>query len=181
MPHPSKANFPSKTYMRRRYSPFFDNGNLFSTILDRRDFDRRFEAEEYLTSDPFAGLLLTVLAICSKLTQDTESRPSYALDDKYSSGDRFSDMVQTYYRSFPGTATLLELQGICLFGFYQFISSRSHLAWVTVGIAMRHAQDVAAHRKRSGMLTRDAEFWKRTCWLVYFMPSPRSWCTYLMT
>jgi hypothetical protein len=154
--------------MRALYKEFFESGYILSIIFDRVIFDRRFEAEEYKTSDSFAGLLFTILALTGKITAEPFSRPLDQMDDKYASGDRFANIVQPYYRSFPGTVTLDELQGLCLFAMYQFLAFRYHPAWVTIGIAVRHAQDVGAHRKRPEIKTREAEFWKRTCWCVGF-------------
>jgi hypothetical protein len=134
-------------------------------MFDRVEVERKYYHGEHHRDDIFASLLFMIFAVASKFITD-EPSVLKTRDDPYSAGDAYADIVQPYYRMFQGPVSLEELQGMVLFVFHQFASGRSHPAWVVIGVTVRLALDVGAHRRRSEAPTKEAEYWKRTFWWV---------------
>lgn len=132
-------------------------------MLDRAEIERRYAHGEHHREDNFAALIFMIFAVAAKYLRD-EPAVLKNPDDIDSAGESYAELVQPYYRMFQGPASLEELQGMTLFGFYQFISGRSHPAWVIMGVAVRLAMDVGAHRRRPEAPTKEAEYWKRAFW-----------------
>jgi hypothetical protein len=63
---------------------------------------------------------------------------------------------------------LYELQTIALSAVYLQPLSRSALSWNHIGLGLRRAQDVGAHRRRSELHpTAENEQWKRVFWYFF--------------
>lgn len=134
-------------------------------MLDRADIEQKYHHGEHHREDHFAALVFMIFAVASKFIID-EPAVLKNPDDPFSAGDAYADVVQPYYRMFQGPVTLEELQGMVMFAFFQFVSGRSHPAWVIIGVTVRLALDVGAHRRRPEVRTKEAEYWKRTFWCV---------------
>lgn len=160
---PSDASFPHEELGRKLISTFFDANHFLRYMIDRTDFEAKYAHGEHHREDNFAALVFMVFAIGSKYIMN-EPAVLKNPEDIHSAGDTYAEAVQPFYRMFQGPVSLEELQGMTLFGFYQFISGRSHPAWVIMGVTVRLALDVGAHRKRPEAPTKEAEYWKRTFW-----------------
>ncbi|KAF8320309.1 hypothetical protein DL93DRAFT_2052668, partial [Clavulina sp. PMI_390] len=177
---PSEAAFPAEELARKLIDNFFNNRNSMLTyILDKEEFYRRYANGDHHREDDYAALLLMVFAIGSRFTRKSDPATYKQHDDVLTAGDGYIELAEPYYRMFQSPVTLEELQGMSMLGFFQYLSGRSHPAWIIVGIVLRLGFDVGAHRKRPETTTKQAEYWKRTFWYLFPFPRVRFYCAAL--
>ncbi|EAU83262.2 nuclear protein [Coprinopsis cinerea okayama7 len=151
---PTRANytFPEPDLMANLISLYFKRVNLYMPLLHRPSFERSVAEGLHLTNDSFAGTVLLVCAIASRFSDDTR----VLLDGEesfHSAGWKWFEQVQVLSVQF--------LQG----------SSAPQSCWTMVGIGIRLAQDVGAHRKKAQKAgpTAEDELWKRAFWVLVCM------------
>ncbi|KAJ2936610.1 hypothetical protein H1R20_g483, partial [Candolleomyces eurysporus] len=179
-PHPWERNssrnkranytFPPPDLMPTLCDLYFKNVNLYLPLLHRPTFDKLVAEGTHLENDSFASTLLLVCANGSRFSED----PRVLLDGEdslHSAGWRWFEQVQMVKKSLLAPPSLYDLQFYCLSVQFLQGSSAPQSCWTMVGIGIRLAQDVGAHRRktRSGPLTVEDELWKRAFWVLVCM------------
>lgn len=163
---------------------YFVHQNPLAPLLHRPSFERKIIQGVHLRSTIFGAVYLLVCAVASRFSDD----PRIFLDSvesgilEHSAGWRFFEQVQMVRRTLLGPPCLEDLQIYCV---REFVScwlrevSQSQLSvlflqgtsapqacWTMVGVGIRLAQDVGAHRRKSynENLTAEGELWKRAFW-----------------
>ncbi|KAG8213475.1 hypothetical protein J3R82DRAFT_12012 [Butyriboletus roseoflavus] len=87
---------------------------------------------------------------------------------EHSAGWKFFEQVQMVRRTLLGPPCLEDLQIYCLSVQFLLGTSAPQACWTIVGIGIRLAQDVGAHRRKSynEKLTVEGELWKRVFWVL---------------
>ncbi|KAG6834019.1 hypothetical protein H0H93_012491, partial [Arthromyces matolae] len=137
--------------------------------LHRPTFEKAVADELHLRDDGFAAVLLLVCAVGSHWSDD----PRTLLDGvtaKTSAGWKWYQQVQQAKSSVLAPPSLYDLQYYCLSVMFLQGSCQPQQCWTLVGIGIRMAQDVGAHRKKHHQeLTAEEELWKRGFWCLVAM------------
>jgi len=178
--NPPIQSFPDRDLMEQLVDAFFLHFNLYQAILHRPTFERSVAEDLHLTNTKFACTLLLVCAIGSRFSED----PRVFLegqDSLHSRGWKWFEQVQTV-RSLLVSPSLYDMQFYCvskrslircsservlqLSVIFLKDSSAPQSCWSLVGIGIRLAQEVGAHRRkaRDHVMTVKDELWKRAFW-----------------
>lgn len=169
---PSKAQyvFPEDDLMTDLVDLYFTKINLFLPLLHRPSFERSIAEGLHLNDDGFGGTVLLVCANGSRFSEDRrvvlEGEESF-----HSAGWKWFEQVHVVKKSLLSPPSLHDLQYYCLSVQFLQGSSAPQSCWTMVGIGIRLAQDVGAHRKRANKTGPSAEdeLWKRAFWVLVCM------------
>ncbi|KAF7965830.1 hypothetical protein HWV62_41248 [Athelia sp. TMB] len=172
------AALPSPDLASDLIGLFFANINLQFPLLHRPTFQRNWDAGLQLQDAWFSCLCLLVFAAASRWSDDVRVFPiedDETLEEdarKRKAGHNFFEPTLAIYQGSPSVSTpasLHELQSHAALALFLRGTSDMPLAWTRVGIALRKAQDLGIHRKRSyriGAPTVEEEQWKRVFWVL---------------
>ncbi|KAN0130569.1 Fungal specific transcription factor domain containing protein [Lactarius tabidus] len=135
-------------------------------LLHRPTFLRAFDHGLHLRDEKFASLVLLVCATASKYSDD----PRVLLENGHtlSAGWKWFKQVEPFSSTVMAGPELYDLQVAALAVVYVHGSLPPQEGWIMVGVALRLAQDVGAHRRRSpnARPTVEDELWKRAFWVM---------------
>ncbi|KAF8208752.1 fungal-specific transcription factor domain-containing protein [Mycena galopus ATCC 62051] len=140
---------------------YFRNFHPTTPLLHRPSFERSVAEGLHLKDMAFGGLLLSVLGLASRYTND----PRVLIDgNPLSAGWKFITQVRTLRRLFE--PTIYEVQIYCLMSYYALGGSVPQVAWMYIGLGIRFLQQRGEYRRkpkghRSGP---EDELWKRAFW-----------------
>ncbi|KAG6840164.1 hypothetical protein C0991_008486 [Blastosporella zonata] len=165
--------FPQADLMTSLIDLYFERVNFLTPVLHRPSFERSVAEELHLRDDEFATVLLLVCAVGSRFSED----PRILLEEEdvepsmSSAGWKWFHQVQRVNRSVLAAPSLYDLQYYCLSVMFLQGSTAQQQCWSLVGIGIRMAQDVGAHRRKhsSESLTVTEELWKRGFWVLVSM------------
>ncbi|KIM40773.1 hypothetical protein M413DRAFT_446153 [Hebeloma cylindrosporum] len=163
-------DFPDLDLANHCIDLYFKCSNLYFPLLHRPTFDKCVQELLYLTDDNFAPVFLLVCAVGAQYSYDPrvlwDGESSY-----HSSGWKWFTQVQTTVRSLTGPPGLYDLQLYCLCIQFLLGSSSPQSSWTMVGVGIRLAQDVGAHRRKmhDHIHTPEDELWKRAFWILVCM------------
>lgn len=191
--------FPPPDLLMLLVDTFFDNLNCVTPILHRPSFQRALSEGLHLRDESFGGVVLLVCANSARLVDDP--RVLLPGNNEWSSaGWQWFSQVQLTSRALMSVSRLCDLQAITvrreailymthahdlaqLGGIYLQGCSFPHAPWILVGIGLRLAVDIGAHRKKSygSCPTVESELFKRNFWYVTRSLSSRGILTMLRT
>ncbi|KAK0462413.1 fungal-specific transcription factor domain-containing protein, partial [Desarmillaria tabescens] len=163
--------FPEDDLMRSLIGLYFERVNIVLPLLHRPTFENSIAEKLHLKDQKFADVVIFVCAVASRYSDD----PRVLFDGQHSaqsSGWKWvHQVVSTFKLSIRGTATLYNLQFICLFAQFMLGSSAPCLCWTIAGIGLRIAQDVGIHQRAAtdSPNTVEGELWKRAFWCLMFI------------
>ncbi|KAF8336549.1 fungal-specific transcription factor domain-containing protein, partial [Cantharellus anzutake] len=157
--------FPTPDLAHELFELFFRFFHPFFPILHRQTFESQYADGLHKRDHDQAVLLQSVCAVAAIYSNDP--RVYGPLAGRQVRGMRYMRDAVLRECSFRA-ATLQDLQALILRIFYSQYLGEAHQAWVQTGIAIRHAQDVGAHRKsfRDSKNPVEAEMWKRVFWAL---------------
>ncbi|CAE6410976.1 unnamed protein product [Rhizoctonia solani] len=145
---------------------FFRHVNLLFPILHRGQFEHQLGLETHLASDTtgrtFARVLLLVCAVASRWSSDPRV---------FTDGEPFSAGYEFFRRAGPVTSavraqpSLYDVQICILSALFLHGTSAHYAGWVVLGMGIRLAQDVGAHRRKE-KVTIENELYKRAFWTL---------------
>ncbi|KAI4522768.1 hypothetical protein K525DRAFT_255306 [Schizophyllum commune Loenen D] len=128
-------------------------------------FIRLIEEGTYLRDRHFAYVLLLVLGLGSRYSDD----PRVLVDgtnDLHSAGWKYVSQVTQIRPAMAVRPSLYEVQAYCLLTLWIDGSSMPMGTWTEIGVGLRRAMEVGAHRRKHGKPTRQLELWKRAFWVL---------------
>ncbi|KAJ4477535.1 fungal-specific transcription factor domain-containing protein [Lentinula aciculospora] len=162
-------NFPEPDLLASLINSYFHNVNIILPLLHRPTFERATREKLHYRDDMFAAIVLLVCAVASRYVDDRRVLLD-KVDSWHSSGWKYFNQVQVVRKSLLAPPTLFDLQFYCLSVQFLQGSSAPHSCWTMVGIGIRLAQDVGAHRRKpTKALTVESELWKRAFWVLVCM------------
>ncbi|KAF9493319.1 hypothetical protein BDN71DRAFT_1570031 [Pleurotus eryngii] len=165
--------FPDPDLIPPLVDAYFKYYNAFFPLLHRPTFERGMAEGLHLTNDTFAAVVLLVCANGARYSND----PRVLLEGNspHSSGWKWFTQIQMVRKSLLSPPTLYDLQFYCLTVHFLQGSSAPHACWIMVGIGIRLAQDVGAHRRKAHThkLSVEDELWKRAFWSVVLVTMDR--------
>ncbi|KAG6816721.1 hypothetical protein H0H87_003581 [Tephrocybe sp. NHM501043] len=154
---------------------YFRHVNRYFPLLHRPTLERSFSSGQHVVDRGFATVLILVCAVAAKYSDDPRvmddpDGPGQS-PDPHSSGWKWfhqAPMVKTT----PLTPVVLyDIQIYALVGQFLQASSVPQACWTVVGIGIRVAQDVGAHRRRRREVpTVEDELWNRAFCFDIGMP-----------
>ncbi|KAL0956386.1 hypothetical protein HGRIS_002533 [Hohenbuehelia grisea] len=160
--------FPDDDLLDDLIDIFFEKINLYIPLLHRASFERLVEEGLHLQDRWFASVLLAVCALASRYSDDPRVMMG---GSELSSGWRWFSQIQVLRQSFLNIPSLFELQFYALAVVYYHGSSNPQASWVMIGLGIRYAQEVGAHRRKDKERgpTVHGELLKRAVWLLLLM------------
>ncbi|KAF8072284.1 fungal-specific transcription factor domain-containing protein [Lyophyllum atratum] len=162
--------FPDNDLMASLVDLYFEKSNFFLPLLHRPTFERSVSEGLHLRDDGFAANLLLVCSVGSRFSED----PRVLLDGVqsfHSAGWKWFHQVHKVKRSLLTPPSLYDLQFYCLSVMFLQGTSTPQWCWTMIGIGIRMAQDVGAHRRKfdKNNMTVEDELWKRAFWILVTM------------
>ncbi|KAI0824059.1 fungal-specific transcription factor domain-containing protein [Trametes gibbosa] len=165
---PPYRNFPPPDLMATLINAYFTELNVYVPLLHHPTFEARVKAGLHLEDEGFGAVVLLVCSIGSRWVEDPRLEP-YGLPQM--PGWKWFLQVERARKSIFGPPRLTDLQKCVLMAMYLGGNGSSHNCWTLIGMGMRAAQDMGAHRKKTyaSLSKAEAEECKRAFWsLVMF-------------
>lgn len=159
-------NFPQEDLATSLVDLYFKHNNVLSPLLHRPTFDRKAAQGLHRRDAAFGAVYLLVLAVGSRFSDDR--RVCLEGQSEHSSGWKFFEQVQMVRKTLLGPPRLEDLQVHCLSVIYLMGTSAPQACWTIVGVGIRLAQDVGAHRRKAygHKPNVEEELWKRAFWVL---------------
>ncbi|KAG5642750.1 hypothetical protein DXG03_002231 [Asterophora parasitica] len=163
---PPKYTFPDDDLITSLVDAYFTQINPFYPLLHRPSFEKLLANGLHQRDTYFGGTVLLVCALGSRYSNDP--RTLYpGRTSLHSAGWRWFEQVEVIRKSFVAPPSLGELQNHALHVLFSQASEAPHGCWTQLGMALRMAQEVGAHRRRTLKApTAEDEQWKRVFWVL---------------
>ncbi|KAI0312122.1 fungal-specific transcription factor domain-containing protein [Amylostereum chailletii] len=167
----SPYTFPEPDLMRHLLANFFHLGGAVCPLFHRPTFEKQVADGLHLVDEGFGGVVSLVCALGSRMSND----PRVFLDNPekpnhpHSAGWRWFNQVQLVRNLALADPTLHDLQICALAVLFMHGSSPPQACWTLIGIGLRMAQDVGAHRRHAYLDKPlvEMELWKRAFWVLF--------------
>ncbi|KAF7296234.1 Zn(2)-C6 fungal-type domain-containing protein [Mycena chlorophos] len=173
IPHVGPFVYPPTDLLRSLIDLYFLHQNTYYPLLHRPTFlNLVFTDNLHETDASFGAIVLLVCAIGARFSDDPRVCPPGA--EPLRVGWEFFDQLPLIIDHLFVRPTLYHLQFYCLAtAFLEFSTPAS--CWTLIGIGIRLAQDVGAHRLQNfgpgagAKPTIEGELWKRAFWVLVCM------------
>ncbi|KAK7034642.1 Gypsy retrotransposon integrase-like protein 1 [Paramarasmius palmivorus] len=165
-----KYQFPEPDLLVQLITFYFEKACASMPHLHRPSFEREVFVEgKHLYDSQFGVLVLTVCALGSRYSDDRR-----IFDDgcksEHNAGWKWIRQIKPFsICSFEGEdPCVYELQALCNYILFNLETSSADVSWLLLGVGVRYAQAVGAHRRKfcSKEPTAEQELWKRAFWLL---------------
>ncbi|KAJ7096815.1 fungal-specific transcription factor domain-containing protein [Mycena epipterygia] len=175
IPHVGPYIFPESDVLSELVDHYFAHWNIYYPLLHRPTFEKSIADGLHTRDTSFGAVVLLVCAIGSRFSDDVRVCPPEA--EPLRCGWQYFDQVSPAIDQLFARPSLHQIQYCCLAtAFLEF--SVSGPGWTLIGIGIRMAQDVGAHRAHDGKRpTIESELWKRAFWVLICMD--RQWSSAL--
>ncbi|KZT53528.1 hypothetical protein CALCODRAFT_50026 [Calocera cornea HHB12733] len=165
------VEWPEEDLMSSLIDLYFANVNNFWPLLHRPTFDRLMEEKTHEKDMAFMAVVMLMLAVGSRFTDDNRVLLDPLSKYRHSAGWKYFEQVKSFRKTIMARPSLFDLQIFVLSCIFLQGSSVPHACWTVVGVGLRFAQDVGAHRQKSyrGADPVDDELWKRAFWCLVAM------------
>ncbi|KAA1476284.1 hypothetical protein DENSPDRAFT_806964 [Dentipellis sp. KUC8613] len=162
--------FPEPDLLDALIKLFFKHINVLIPLLHRPTFDKAVAEGLHNRDENFAGVLLLVCACASRYSDDKRVILE-GTDSWHSAGWTWFSQIQMVRKALLSAPCLYDLQMYSLSVLYLQGCSAPQACWTMVGIGIRVAQDVGAHRRKvyNATLTIEDELWKRAFWVLVIL------------
>ncbi|KAJ7116109.1 fungal-specific transcription factor domain-containing protein [Mycena crocata] len=158
--------FPDGDLIASLVELYFSNVHPTLPLLHRPTFERAVNEDLHSRDHLFGALLLAVLAVASRYSDDTRVFVPGA-NSTLSSGWIFFAQIEVISKSWRDIPSLYELQLYCLASLYVNGSSSPQDSWLYLGLGIRFIQDRGKHlRKRGDQPNIEGELWNRAFWCL---------------
>ncbi|KAJ6489950.1 fungal-specific transcription factor domain-containing protein [Mycena sanguinolenta] len=140
---------------------YFEQSNIYIPLLHRPTLEHAIADNLHLRDEKFSAILLSVCAIASRFSDDPRV---FDPAEPLTCGWKYFSQL-THELDLLSSPTLYDVQRCCL-GIQFLEGSASQGVWKLVGLGIRLAQEVGAHRRQVAPHTIEAELWRRAFWLL---------------
>ncbi|KAJ7136881.1 fungal-specific transcription factor domain-containing protein [Mycena epipterygia] len=161
-------SFPEGDFLMSLISFYFENINPFLPLLHRHTFESGVRRKLHLTHAGFAKTVLLVCALGALYSNDAQRPPRAPGLPPRPPGFRYIEQVDLFGHMRQYHPTIYDLQAYCLAAtFVNCACLRG--AWTLVGLGIRLAQDIGAHRFKLRSITNnlEQELEKRASWVLW--------------
>ncbi|KZP00590.1 hypothetical protein CALVIDRAFT_533589 [Calocera viscosa TUFC12733] len=165
------VEWPEEDLMNSLIELYFQNVNNFWPLLHRPTFDKLIAEKMHEKDMTFTAVVMLLLAVGSRFSDDNRVLLDPNTKFRHSAGWKYFEQVKSFRKTIMARPTLFDLQIFVLSCIFLQGSSVPHACWTVVGVGLRFAQDVGAHRQKSyrGGDPVDDEQWKRAFWCLVAM------------
>ncbi|KAJ7179778.1 fungal-specific transcription factor domain-containing protein [Mycena filopes] len=165
VPHVGPFVFPEADFLSALIDLYFAQKNVYFPVLHRPTFERSIADGLHTRDESFGAIVLLVCGIGARFSDDPRALPPG--EDSLRCGWQFFDQVPLVIGHLFERPTLYQLQFYCLATIFLEFSAPS-AGWTLIGLGLRLAQDVGAHREKNfgARPTVEAELWKRGFWTL---------------
>ncbi|CAA7262248.1 unnamed protein product [Cyclocybe aegerita] len=161
-----RFSFPEPDLAKELVELYFVHVNLFTPLLHRLTFDKSLRDGLHYSREGFADVYLLVCSNGARFSSDPRAR-SDGEDSQLAAGWKWYNQVETGKTSLLSLPSLYDIQVACLRMVFIQNSTSPMVVWPLLGMAIRLAQDVGAHRRKSTTPTVEDELWKRAFWVLF--------------
>lgn len=160
-------DFPEPDLLADLTDLFFENINNYYPLMHRPTFDQDIQNGLHFRDEGFGSVVLLMCAVASRFSDDPRVFLADS-DSSHSCGWKYFTQVQMVRRSLLAAPRLYDLQLCFLTSIYLQSTSAPQACWTVIGVGIRLAQDVGAHRRKvySKAPTVEDELWKRAFWCL---------------
>ncbi|KAI9439638.1 fungal-specific transcription factor domain-containing protein, partial [Lactarius indigo] len=164
-----RFDFPEPDLLADLIKLYFNILAPMVPLLHQPTFMRAFGDGFHLRDEKFGSLVLLVCATASRYSRDP--RVLLANGHWHSAGWKWFKQVEPFSCTVLSGPELYDLQVAALAVIYVHGSLPPQEGWIMVGIGLRLAQDVGAHRRRppNARPTVEDELWKRAFWVLLML------------
>ncbi|KAF8875510.1 fungal-specific transcription factor domain-containing protein [Infundibulicybe gibba] len=161
-------NFPDADLLQSLTELYFVHINLFFPLLHKPSFKRSVSEGLHYKDEMFSVIVLLVCAIGARFSSDRRVLLD-GVDSFRSAGWGWFNQVQMLQRGYITLPTLYDLQYYCLSVHFLQRTSTPQACWSLVGMGLRMAQDIGAHRRVMVHQppTVERELLKRAFWVLH--------------
>ncbi|KAF4591027.1 hypothetical protein EYR40_009625 [Pleurotus pulmonarius] len=143
--------FPEPRLLNSLVETYFSTINLTIPLLHRPTFESQLTAKLHLRDHWFGSVVLAICAIASRYSDDPSVIDEEGRDPTLSTGEKWFSQIPVVRQSFTMSEapSLYELQFYSLAVLYYQGTANPQACWLMIGIGMRYAQEVGAHRRTS--------------------------------
>lgn len=162
---PSNCSFPDPDLMSALIDLYFEYVNLFNPLLHRPTFDRLLHDNMHFKDVSLAEVVLLVCALGARFSDDQRV---FLDGSTLSAGCMWFKQAQEIEDRILAPASLYHIQASFLRAEFLRGANPSQRAWAVLGIGLRRAQDVGAHRWQTFGAEKSAEreLWTRAWWCL---------------
>jgi len=174
--------FPPDDLLSSLISLYFTMHNNYTPILHRPTFERTLMDKKHFVDEDFGGIVLLVCAIGARWSKDR----SVLLDEEaraddedegedeeewHSAGWKWFKQVQIGRKALFSPPALCDIQIHCLASIYLRGSSTPEATRTQIGVGLRLAQDIGAHRNKicKSLPPDEGEMLKRVFWVLVWV------------
>ncbi|KAJ7642084.1 hypothetical protein FB45DRAFT_365352 [Roridomyces roridus] len=156
--------FPPDDLIGHLMDLYFINIHPTLPVLNRTFLQRQVEDKLYLTDPHLEAVLLAVLAVASRFSDDPRVMIA---GDTLSCGWRFISQV----RVIPNLSepTVYDVQFYALMTLFHVGAVAPHITWVYLGLGARVIQYHGRFPRRSGIPDVEEELWNRAFWSIFLL------------
>ncbi|KAF8066999.1 fungal-specific transcription factor domain-containing protein [Lyophyllum atratum] len=174
---PPRYIYPPPDLLASLIDLYFVHVNRYLPLLHRPTFDRAVARGLHQTDAGFATILLLLCAVAGRYSDDPRVMDDPEDDmsgeerrNAHSCGWKWFVQVSLVKVDPLSAPSLYDLQFYALVGQFLQASSVPQACWTIVGVGIRVAQDVGAHRRKTqDVHTVEDELWKRAFWVLVCM------------
>ncbi|KAJ7163137.1 fungal-specific transcription factor domain-containing protein [Mycena filopes] len=161
--------YPPKDLLNSLVDLYFANIHPNIPLLHRPSFEQSVSEGLHLNDVEFGGLLLSVLALASRYSDDPRVFVGDDLNASLSAGSKFFAQVQA--RRFVVEPTMYGVQMYCLLSLFAIGTSFPQAAGGYLAIGMYFLQIHREYRRKrdTGGLKFEDELWKKIFWSYIFL------------
>ncbi|KAF7345328.1 Zn(2)-C6 fungal-type domain-containing protein [Mycena sanguinolenta] len=153
--------FPPPDLLSVLVDLYFEQCNIYIPLLHRPTLEHAIADNLHLRNEKFGAIVLSLCAVASRFSDDPRVfDPAKPLTCGWNYFSQLSHELDIF-----SSPTLYDLQRCCL-GIQFLEGSSSQGVWKLVGLGIRMAQEVGAHRRQVAPHTIEAELWRRAFWLL---------------
>ncbi|EMD31523.1 hypothetical protein CERSUDRAFT_119740 [Gelatoporia subvermispora B] len=167
---PPHRDFPETDLLPGLIDLFFARVNDYMPLLHRPTFENGIKEGLHLRDEGFGSTVLLVCAIGARYSSDKRVFLE-GYDNSHTSGWKWFKQVQMVRKSLLAPPRLYDLQIYVLMAIFLHGTSAPQACWTIIGVGIRLAQDVGAHRRKvyNPVPTAEEELWKRAFWVLVTM------------
>ncbi|KAF8838282.1 hypothetical protein BDN67DRAFT_997756 [Paxillus ammoniavirescens] len=160
--------FPDEDLGMSLVDLYFVYMNCLAPLLHRPSFERKVIRGDHLRDSSFGAVYLLVCAVGSQFSDDHRVFLE-GTNSEQSVGWKYFQQVHVIMKTLLEPPCLEDLQVYCLSVLFLQGTSRPQACWTIVGIGIRLAQDVGAHRRKAygSKPSVEGELWKRAFWVLF--------------
>ncbi|KAI0682882.1 fungal-specific transcription factor domain-containing protein [Cytidiella melzeri] len=175
-------SFPPPDLLSSLVSLYFSMHNKYTPVLHRPSFERMLADNRHLSDEDFASIVLLVSALGARWSNDRrvllDEEARIDDDDEsedrevwHSAGWKWFKQVRLGRKALFSAPSLFDIQITCLASIYLRGSSTYEAARTLIGVGLRLAEDIGAHRKKmySALSPAEGEMLKRAFWVLVWL------------